>query len=112
MIFFVTQDRSQSFGCIFQIACLRWRSERRSDSLHPSEKGGRSRFIDIAKVRVCNSLDTSTTFSMSMFMSRHSRPGTFSLSVLRKEVFEFVVPTGNLPMDVRMDVFQVVPSDL
>ena len=70
VVFHVTHDRSQSIGRHFQIAWLRWRSERRSICLHPCENGGRSRFIGIAKVRMSNSLGTSTTFSMSETMDK------------------------------------------
>ena len=48
-IFRVTHDRSQSIGCSFQIAWLRWRSERRNISSRPSQNRGHSRLMGIAK---------------------------------------------------------------
>ena len=54
--------------CLLLSSGLRWRSERRSISLHPSENGGRSRrsrFLEVAQIGMFNLFDSSTTFSMS-----------------------------------------------
>ena len=65
-IFRVAHDWSWSIGRCFQIVWLRWRRERRSISIHPTENGGRSRWIEIVKIRIFNHSDLKDIFRTSI----------------------------------------------